>query len=105
MHARKLGREIGAAERDREEEAQCDGRVVHARCLHAALGLVNLIAAQVLGSGRIRRAAQELGKSLDLAKIIVLRLLAELADRHVLDHATAQWADGCGSGGGHRRLP
>ena len=100
MHARELGREIGAAERDREQEAQRDRRTVHGRRLHAGLGLVDLIAAQVLGGCCIRRAAQELGKGLDVADIIVLRLLAELADRHVLDHATTQRADGLLAHGG-----
>jgi hypothetical protein len=54
MHARELGGEIGAAERNREQEAQCDRRTVHGRRLHAGLGLMNLKAAQVLGRGHIR---------------------------------------------------
>jgi hypothetical protein len=80
--------------RDREEEAQRDRRAVHARWLRSGCCLVNLIAAQVLAGCRIGRAAQELGKVLDVADIIMLRLLAELADRHVLDHAATQRADG-----------
>ena len=94
MHARELRREVGAAERDCEKEAQRHRRTVHARRLHSGCGLVNLIAAQVLARCRIGRAAQELGKALDVADIIMLRLLAELADRHVLDHAATQRADG-----------
>ena len=55
-----------------------------------------LEAADVIAGRRIRRAAQELGKSLDVADIIVLRLVAEVAVRHVLQHAAAQIADGRG---------
>jgi hypothetical protein len=66
---------------------------------------MNLVAAKVLASGGIRRAAQKLGKLLNVTDIIVLRLLGELADAHVLDHATTQRADGFyRTGGGHGRL-
>src|SRR5437016_5435876 len=99
MHSCKLGREVGAPERDREKEAQRNRRAVHGRGLNAGLGLMNLIAAQVLAGCGVRRAAQKLGKLLDVADIIVLRLLAELADAHVLDHATTQRADFYGTGG------
>jgi hypothetical protein len=91
-YPRRLLRVLSPEEvaRLREEEAQRHRRTVHARRLHSGCGLVNLIAAQVLAGCRIGRAAQELGKVLDVADIIVLRLLAELADRHVLDHAATQ---------------
>src|ERR1700730_19246706 len=66
---------------------------------------MDLIAAQVFAGCGIRRAAQKPGKALDMADIIVSRLVAELADAHVLDHATTQRADGfCRLGGGHGRL-
>jgi hypothetical protein len=65
---------------------------------------MNLVAAKVLAGGRLRRAAQKLGKLLDVTDIIVLRLLGEFADAHVLDHATTQRADFYGLGGGHGRL-
>ena len=54
------------------------------------LGLVHLIAPQVLRRRRLGRAAEELHEVLDVTDIVVLRLLAETADRHVLEHAAAQ---------------
>jgi hypothetical protein len=105
MHARELRREAGAAERDREEKAQRNRRAVHARRLRSGCGLVNLIAEQVLAGCRIGRAAQELGKVLDVADIIMLRLLAELAVnggqkpcrtwRHVWAQQTSTIVNGC----------
>jgi hypothetical protein len=103
MHPRQLGHKVGPTKRDLEKEAQRSHQTVHRRRLNAALGLMNLIAAQVLAGRGIRRAAQKLGKLLDVADIIVLRLLAELADAHVLDHATTQRAGFYGTGG-HGRL-
>jgi putative tryptophan/tyrosine transport system substrate-binding protein len=94
LDARELGGEVGASERHLEKEPQGRRRAVHRRRVNAALGLMNLIAAQVLGGRSIRRAAQKLGKGLDAADIIVSRLRTELADVHVLDHATTQRADG-----------
>src|SRR5262249_46160627 len=89
----------------REKEPQGNRRAVHGRGLNPARGLMNLVAAQVLAGGGIRRAAQKFGKLLDVPDIIVLRLLGELADAHVLNHATTQRADGFYRiGGGHRRL-
>jgi hypothetical protein len=68
-HARQLGCEVGAAERNREKEAQGHRRTVYGRRLNAGLGLMNLIAAQVLTCCRIRRAPEKLGKGFDVADI------------------------------------
>ena len=44
-----------------------------------------LIAMDILGGGLVGRPAQEIGKLFDVADILVVRLGAEPADRHVLD--------------------
>ena len=62
--------------------------------LHAVLRLMHLVAAQILARGCRGRAAEERGEKLDMADIIVPRLLAELTDGHVLDDALPQRADG-----------
>jgi hypothetical protein len=49
---------------------------------------------------RYPASGQELGKGFDVADLIVPRLVAGLADAHVLDHAMTQRADDfCGLGG------
>jgi hypothetical protein len=50
------------------------------------VGQVQLVAAQILGRGRLGRSAEEGGELLDVSDIILLRLLDELAHRHVFDH-------------------
>jgi hypothetical protein len=74
---------------DAEEEPQCRHRAVHRRRPHPALGLVQLEAAKVLRRRRVRRPAEEDGERPDVADIIGLRLLDELADGHVFDHPPA----------------
>lgn len=46
---------------------------------------------------RVRGAADETGQYLDMTDIIMLRLVAEAAVRHVLQHPAAQIADGLGA--------
>src|SRR5260370_28472315 len=77
----------------REKDPQRRHRTVHGRRLHALLALTNLEHTQILPLGRVRRAAEEDCEVLDVAVVTALRLLAEPADRHVLDHATAKRAD------------
>src|SRR5580700_888571 len=50
--------------------------------------------AKILRRGRIRRAAEKSCKCPDVPDIVVVRLLDEVAHRHVFDHAPAQRADG-----------
>ena len=97
-HARQLPRivdagelvgEIEAAERDLEKEAQSRDLSVHLRRLRALLDLMHLEPAQVLRRRRVRRAAEKDGEGLDVLDVIVLCLLAEAADGHVLQHAAA----------------
>jgi hypothetical protein len=73
--------------------------------LRSASDLVGLKLSHVVGRGRIRRAIKKLRQSLDLADVIVLGLVAEVAVRHVLQHGAAQIADGLLElRGGHRGL-
>src|SRR5262249_6864760 len=48
----------------------------------------------ILDGGLVGRPAQEIGKLFDVADILVVRLGAEPAGRHVLDQAPAERADG-----------
>src|ERR1700751_6103306 len=63
---------------------------------------MQLVPAQILEARLVRRAAEEGAEPLDGADVAVLGPLRELADRHILDHASAQRADGCL---GHGSLP
>jgi hypothetical protein len=60
---------------------------VHLGRLGAVLGLLELKPPQIVACCSGGRAAEELGKDLDMADIVVLRLLAKLPDSHVLQHA------------------
>ena len=57
---------------------------------------------QVFGRGSIRRSIQKDGEVLDGADVVALGIGAEVADRHVFDHAPPQRADGRLA---HRGLP
>ena len=63
--------------------------------------VLGLEAADVVASRAIRRAAEKLGKGLDVPDIIVLGLGAEGAVRHILQHTATQIGDGLVT---HRRL-
>jgi hypothetical protein len=55
---------------------------------------MQLEAAKLLRRGRIRRSTQKDGQVLDAANVVALCVGAEVAHRHVFDHAPAQRADG-----------
>src|SRR6516162_11737569 len=61
---------------------------------NSRLGLMHLEGTQVIRRCQMRRAAEEGSKRLDVANVVVLRLLDKVTHRHVFDHAGAQWADG-----------
>jgi hypothetical protein len=65
------------------------------------LGKMQLKEPDVLGSRRVRRAAQERCQLLAAADVSLLGARCEIAQAHVLDHALAQWGDGRGA---HREL-
>jgi hypothetical protein len=52
------------------------------------------IAAHVLEFRRLGGQAEKRGEVLDPLHIVMLGFRRELADHHVFDHASAQWADG-----------
>src|SRR5215471_11342391 len=52
-------------------------------------GRASAVAMDILGGGLVGRPAQEIGKLFDVADILVVRLGAEPADRHVLDQSPA----------------
>jgi hypothetical protein len=52
------------------------------------------IAAHVLQFRRLGGQAEKRGEVLDLLHIVMLGFRCELADHHVFDHASAQWAGG-----------
>ncbi len=86
--------ELGTVQRDAEEKTQRRGRAVERWRLHTALGQMHLEAAHILCRSRVGRATEESGEGLDVADIVVAGLLAELAHRHVFEHAAAKIADG-----------
>ena len=90
----QMARHVRSIAGRREKEPQRRHRTVHGRRLHALLALTNLERTQILPLGRVRRAAEEDCEVLNVTDVVALRLLAEAADRHVLDHAAAKRADG-----------
>src|SRR5438105_3343637 len=85
---------VGSVESNAEEKAQCRYRTVHARRLYPVLPLMQLKTPQIVGACAIGRAAKKRRKTLDLADIVVARLVAEIAHRHRVQHPLAQRADG-----------
>ena len=103
VHQDEAPRQVRPVERHGEEEAQRRHRAVDGRRLHAALGLMNLEAADVLGRRRVWGTTEEDREAADDAEIIALRLLAQAAHGHVFEHASAQRADRAQNGlVGHR---
>src|SRR6476620_4109781 len=92
-HERKVSSHICPIYRHREEETQRRNRAVDGRWTHPGLCLLQLEAAKILRRCCVGRATEEGCESLDVADIVVARLLAEIAHAHVFDHALAQWTD------------
>jgi hypothetical protein len=69
-------------------------REVHPGVAGAERSHVKLIAPQILWLGLVRRQAKEGRELTDLPDIVALRVRAELADGHVLDHPPTQRRDG-----------
>ena len=93
MHRLHLGHQVAAVQRDGEEELQAaDGRVQRGR-RDAVIDQMQLVIAQILHAGRVRRAPEILREVAHGADVIELRLLAQLPHPHVVDHALAQRTD------------
>src|ERR1700758_4934341 len=93
VRAGQLMGEVGAPERDGEEEAQCRGLRIHLWWLGTLLDLCELEAADIVAVRGIGGAAEKSGKGLDMPDIVVLCLVAKAPDGHVRDHAAAKIAD------------
>src|SRR6202453_3072999 len=84
--------DLGAPERDLKEEPQRRDGLIDCRHADATLRQMQLVAAHVLETRRIRRSSEKRREVLDPLHIVMLGLRRELADRHVFDHAPAQRA-------------
>ena len=92
--ARLAGRDdllgkIAALQRDPEEEPQGRGTDIDGRYRRPDRRQPQLIAMDILWGGLVGRPAQKIGKPFDVADILVLRLGAKPADRHILDQSPA----------------
>jgi hypothetical protein len=68
-------------------------RAIDARGADLVPRHMQLKKAKVLAGRGVRRAAEENCEVPDVTDVILLDLLLEMTDRHVLDHALAQGAD------------
>ena len=80
---------IVAFQRDLEEEPQGSGSDVGGPYRRPGGRQPQLIAMDILQGRLLGRPAQKIGKLFNVADILVLRLGAEPADRHVLDQSPA----------------
>src|ERR1700686_3628002 len=76
-----------------EEEPQRRNRTVDGRRADAVRGEMQLEKPQVLIGRGVRRSLQEDREILDCPDVVLLRLLTEITQRHVFDHALPQQAD------------
>jgi hypothetical protein len=84
---------VGPIQRHGEKETQCRDCEVDRRRAHAVLGHVQLEKPQILRCRRVRRSAKEDREILDRPDVVILRLLAEVTQRHIFDHPLTQRAD------------
>jgi len=94
MHESEARDEVGASERDREEEPQRDDRAIDRSGAKPASRHMQLKPPQVFAGRRIGRTPEKSREALDVADLVLLRGRLKAAKRHVLDHALAQRADG-----------
>src|ERR1700686_920933 len=76
-----------------EEEPQRRNRTVDGRRADAVRGEMQLEKPQVLIGRGVRRSLQEDREILDCPDVVLLRLLTEITQRHVFNHALPQQAD------------
>src|SRR5215475_10722531 len=89
-----LGHQIVPSQRDAEQELHPGHDPVAITSAETGVNQVQLEAANVVGSGRVRRALQERRKPPAAVDVAALRMGPEIACRHVLDHALTQRANG-----------
>src|SRR5437868_2716782 len=86
--------DLVAPERHLEKEPQRRDGLVDGRHTDAARRQMQLVAADVLETRRIRGSSEKRREVLDPLHVVMLGLRRKLADRHVLDHAPPQRAHG-----------
>jgi hypothetical protein len=101
MRARQMMGEVGAAERDSEQEAQGGGLAVQLRWLGSLFDLMLLETPEITTRGGVGGTAEEGAQRLDMIDIVLPGLVAERTDGHVRQHAAVQIVDGLV---GHRSL-
>ena len=89
-HGAHLGHQLGTVQRHLEEELQSGDRGVERDRRDAPIHAVQLVAAQVLDTGGVGRAAQPSGEMPHGTNVAALSLGRELAHPHVFDHASTQ---------------
>src|SRR4051794_21640150 len=81
-------------ERDPEEEPERRDGLIECRHANAARRQMQLVAADVLETRRIRGSSERRREVLDPLHVVMLGLWRKLADCHVFDHALPQRAHG-----------
>ena len=89
MHALHLAHQLGAIERDVEEELQARDGGVDGDRRGATIDHVQLEAPQILSAGGVRSALEEGGQAVDGANVGGLGRATERAHAHVVEHALA----------------
>src|SRR5262249_36940046 len=92
----RIGDALGkvlASQRDAKEEAQRGDDLVECRPGNPPRHQVDLVGTNILEAETIRGSPKILAKLLDVVDINFPSRRRQIADRHVLDHATAQRAD------------
>src|SRR5262249_61159200 len=90
MYHRQVPAEVGTIKRHPEKEPQCRDGGVDLRRAGAARRQMQLKAAYIFRFGCIGGSLEVARELLDPSHIVMLGLLGELADRHVLDHAPSR---------------
>lgn len=85
-----LGRQVVPPQRHPKEKPHAGHDPVAVTNAGPALDQEELEAADVVGGCRLRRAPEEAGKTFAAGEVAALGMAAELAGRHVLDHALTQ---------------
>ena len=100
VHDPQKANEVGSFKRHGEKEPQRGDGGVDRPGADLLLRHMKLKAAKIVARRRIRRPAEEGREVPHIPNVVRLRLFAEPARRHVVDHALPQRADGLV---GHRK--
>src|SRR6478672_3744029 len=81
-----------------KKKRSADTEQFDALWLHAALGLIDLEATDILGCRRVRRPPEKLSEAPHEPDIFALRILLQAARHHVFEHPSAQRTHGLWNG-------